>query len=258
MGRRSTLERSFISDHWMKVAEKKAELDRRRPLNSEALASLDAWYDVELIYSSNSLEGNTLTRSETAIVLDKGITVRGKPLKDHLEAIDHRDALIYVRNLAISEDVLRQIDIREIHRLVLARSDPSEAGRYSQRHRSVVGSIVEFPSPAEIDPLMQEFVDWLGGEPVSPAIAIEAHARLVSIHPFSDGNGRTARLLMTLILLRSGYPPIVIRPEDRPDYIDSLEKRQIEGDNTPFENLMLRRLEASLDAYLKAVGVISG
>ena len=112
---------------WNRIAEKKAELDRLRPLAARSLAALAAWYDVELTFGSNAIEGNTLTRSETAIVLEKGLTIGGKPLKDHLEAIDHRDALAYVRVLAARAEKLREGDVREIHRLVLGRTDPDSA-----------------------------------------------------------------------------------------------------------------------------------
>src|SRR6266446_7501277 len=113
-----------------RLRARKERLDRLRPLSPKSLEALGVWYDVELTYSSNAIEGNTLTRSETAIVLEKGITIGGKPLKDHLEAIGHRDALAFVRTLAVPGEPLREIDIREIHRLILAQVDPEEAGRY--------------------------------------------------------------------------------------------------------------------------------
>src|SRR5260370_5361827 len=117
------------------VDAKKAELDRLRPLSGKTLRALAEWYDVELTYTSNAIEGNTLTRSETAIVLEKGITIGGKPLKDHLEALGHKDALHYVRALADRGERLRETDVREIHRQVLGRLDPYEAGPRSQQHR---------------------------------------------------------------------------------------------------------------------------
>jgi Fic family protein len=145
-----------------RVAQKKAELDRLRPISGPTLAALADWYDVELTYTSNAIEGNTLTRSETAIVLEKGITIGGKPLKDHLEAIGHKDALDYVRALADRTEPLREINVREIHRLVVARVDPNEAGRYSQRQRMIAGSTVMLPSPAEIPALMGDMISRNG------------------------------------------------------------------------------------------------
>lgn len=237
---------------WNEIENKKAQLDARRPLTAGTLAQLDAWYDVELTYTSNAIEGNTLTRSETAIVLEKGVTVRGKPLKDHIEAIDHRDALAYVRTLANRDEPLREADVRELHRLVLARSNLDEAGRYSRVQRFIQGSQVSFPSPAEIPARMGDFGQWLGNASPKPHEAFEAHAELVTIHPFTDGNGRTARLLMNLMLLKGGYPPVIIAPEHRADYIDALEARQLRAELEPFQAFMAGRLIESLDAYLEA------
>lgn len=237
---------------WTEIENKKQQLDAKRPLTRNNLQALNDWYDVALTYSSNAIEGNTLTHSETAIVLEKGLTVRGKPMKDHLEAIDHKEALDFVRDLASKDDPVTELDIKSIHQLVLSRSNKNEAGRYSPYERSVLGSNVSFPSPSEIAPLMEEFSNWISTSASTPQFAIEAHARLVTIHPFSDGNGRTARLLMNLILIKGGYPPALINPEDKPDYIDALESRQLTGDKTGFEPFMATRLIESLDAYIEA------
>lgn len=240
------------------LAAKKAELDRLRPLSPGSVAALDAWYDVELTYSSNAIEGNTLTRSETAVVLEKGITVGGKPLRDHLEAVGHRDALGYVRILAGRVETLREGDVREIHRLVTGRVEPGEAGRYSMVQRQILGSPLVLPSPAELGPLMGDFGLWLGrvtGEAggVEPEVAFAAHERLVTIHPFTDGNGRTGRLLMNLVLLKAGYPPVVIGPAERVAYVDGLQALQVGGDARPYAAFMRGRLEASLDHHLDAL-----
>ena len=232
------------------IKAKKQKLDGLRPLPSETLARLDAWYDVELTYTSNAIEGNTLTRQETAIVLEKGITVRGKPLKDHQEAVDHFDALKFVRALVDEDRRITEADVRDLHRLVVARTLKDEAGQYSQHPRRIAGSQSVFPNPVKIPALMEEFGLWLGNAPSTPDVAIEAHLKLVSIHPFSDGNGRTARLLMNLVLMRGGYPPIVIRPEDRADYLDALEVAQVKQDTNQYTDFMLGRLDAALDDYL--------
>jgi Fic family protein len=221
-----------------------------RPVSPRGLAALAAWYDVELTYSSNAIEGNTLTRSETAIVLEKGITIGGKPLKDHLEAIGHRDALAFVRTLAAPGEPVREIDIREIHRLILAQVDPEEAGRYSRHQRMIAGSSLVLPSPAEIPAAMGDFAAWLAGAPAGFDTAFAAHARLVAIHPFGDANGRTARLLMNLLLMRAGFPPVVIGPEHRSAYIDALQALQLRADAEPYQRFMIERLEASLNNHL--------
>lgn len=234
-----------------RLRTKKARLDRLRPLSPKSLDALATWYDVELTYTSNAIEGNTLSRSETAIVLEKGITIGGKPLKHHLEALGHRDALGFARTLATAGEKVRETDIREIHRLIISRIDPEEAGRYSTHQRAIAGSALVLPSPAEIPPLMGDFAAWLATAPAGPETAFEAHARLVAIHPFSDGNGCTARLLMNLLLMQAGYPPVVIGPENRVAYIDALQGLQLKGDPEPYRRFMVERLEASLDHHLQ-------
>ena len=232
------------------IADRKARLDALRPLHGPSLAALDRWFDVELTFTSNAIEGSTLTRTETAVVVEKGITIGGKPLRDHLEALDHMDALALVRALASRSEPIREFDLREIHRLVLARSDPAEAGSYSRRQRLVLGSAAVFPPPSSIAPAMGDLARWLTEAPDGPDTAFEAHYRLVTIHPFSDGNGRTARLLMNLLLLRAGYPPVTIGPEQRTVYLDALEARQTTDEADAWRELMMSRLLASLDLYL--------
>jgi len=236
---------------WQEIEAKKRELDGLRPLAAESLKALEAWYDVELTWSSTAIEGNTLTRSETAIVLEKGFTVRGKPLKDHMEALDHKEALDYVRSLASATEPIRETDIRQIQALVVRRTDPEEAGRYSRHQRLVAGSRVTFPSPVEIPPLMADFSLWLAAADPSPETAFEAHYRLVTIHPFTDGNGRTARLLMNLLLWRADYPPVVIAPEHRADYLDRLEERQMGGEAEGYVAFMAERLVESLMRHVE-------
>ena len=233
-----------------RIAAKKAELEKLRPLSPETVAALDAWYDVELTYTSNAIEGNTLTRNETAIILEKGITVSGKPLKDHLEAAGHGEALAYVRDLATTVTPVSESDIRNIHRLVLQKVDPEEAGRYSRHQRMIAGSSMVLPSPAEIPALMGDFGRWLASAPPTPETAFDAHEKLVTIHPFSDGNGRTARLLMNLLLLRQRYPAVVVRPEDRPQYFDALDAAR-SGNAVEYYDFMNLRLEQALDYHLQ-------
>ena len=229
---------------------KKARLDALRPLSREALARLEAWYDVELTFTSNAIEGNTLTRQETALVVEKGFTVRGKPLKDHQEAVDHVAALMWVRAVVQESRPIGEEDVCQIHRLVVAGTLKGEAGLYNQHQRRIAGSMVVLPAAHKLPGLMKEFGAWLSGVAASPESAIEAHRRLVSIHPFTDGNGRTARLLMNLLLMRAGYPPLVVRPEDRIEYVEAIEKSQLTNDAGEYVAFMLGRLEASLDDYL--------
>jgi Fic family protein len=235
-----------------RIAAKKAELDSLRPVSGHNLLELERWYDVELTYTSNAIEGNTLTRNETAIVLEKGITVSGKSLKDHLEATGHRDALQYVRALAAEVAPIREVDLRNIHRLVLEKIEPEEAGRSSRHNRLIAGSSLILPSPAEIPFLMADFANWLASAPAIPEAAFDAHERLVTIHPFSDGNGRTSRLLMNLLLLKQGFPPIVIRPEDRVAYFDALDAAR-SGNRPAYHSFLHARLETALDHHLQTL-----
>jgi Fic family protein len=237
------------------IAAKKAQLDRIRPLSPEALSNLEHYYDVEITWASNAIEGNTLSPVETTLVIEQGVTIAGKPLKDHLEALDHYDAIRYVRELARDLTPLTESDVRNLHRLVVQRSHPGIAGRYADLPRYVRTETgrYEFPSPAEIPALMGDFATWLGPAPATPQAAFTAHRRLVDIHPFNDGNGRTARLLMNLVLIRGGYPPVAVRPEDRAAYIRALQQAQAGRGNESFDNLLLQRLNATLDEYLSTL-----
>jgi Fic family protein len=237
------------------IAVKKAELDRLRQRAPGGTANFDHSQDLELTYTSNAIEGNTLTAVETTMVIEQGITVAGKPLRDHLEAIDHFEALGYVRKLAREGLPLSEMDVRNLHRLVMLRSMPDIAGGYADQGRYVLTDTgrAGFPSPAELPALMGDFAAWLGAAPDTPQNAFTAHLRLVTIHPFNDGNGRTARLLMNLVLIRGGYPAVAVRPVDRPAYIAALQQSQSGGGSEGFSHLLYRRLEATLDEYLAAV-----
>lgn len=225
------------------IAEKKVRLDQLRPISPEALSKLEHYYDLEITYTSNAIEGNTLSAVETTLVIEEGVTIAGKPLKDHLEALDHYDAIRYVRELAHEKTPLRESDVRNLHKLVVQRSRPDIAGRYADLARYVRTDIGrhEFPSPAEIPAWMGDFAKWLTAAPNTPEAAFTAHRRLVDIHPFNDGNGRTARLLMNLILIRGGYPPIAVRPEDRPAYIRALQQSQAGQGSESFNHLLYER-----------------
>jgi Fic family protein len=239
-----------------RIDRKLAELQSTRPLPPGAVASLEAWFRVELTYSSNAIEGNTLSRAETAVVLEKGITVAGKPLKDHLEATNHAAAYDWIKSLVKKKP--HQIDestILNIHKIILNGIDGHSAGTYRRVPVRIAGSPVIMPNPAKVPDLMNAFFDWLKEKSKmhSAQLAAEAHYRLVTIHPFSDGNGRTARLLMNLILMQSGYPPAMIRPKDRVSYIRALEQAQTGGSIDDFEDVIAKAVERSLDIYLKAI-----
>jgi Fic family protein len=235
------------------ITAKKERLDAMRPVSRAALLALQQSYDVELTWTSNAIEGNTLTLRETAELIEHGITVGGKPLRDHLEAVDHYAAVLWMRELAAKTTPIDEAAVRELHRRIVARSQPEIGGIYSTLPRRIAGSPVIFPNPAKIPQLMKEYGEWLGKAGPAPAAGFEAHYRLVAIHPFADGNGRTARLLMNLLLLREGYPPVAVRPEDRKTYLDTLEQASVRDDLKPFQNFMHRRLDATLEEYLSAL-----
>jgi Fic family protein len=237
------------------IAGKKHQLDRMRPISPEALRNLEHYYDVEITYSSNAIEGNTLSPVETTLVIEKGITIAGKPLKDHLEALDHYDAIRYVRELASEDTPLTEADIRNLHRLVMQRSRPDIAGQYADLARFVRTETgrYQFPAPAEVPALMGDFATWLRAEKATPETAFAAHRKLVDIHPFNDGNGRTARLLMNLILIRAGYPPVAIRPQDRPVYILGLQESQGGQGTENLDALLFESLNETLSEYLSAL-----
>lgn len=238
-----------------KLTQKKKQLDEFRPLPPQLTRNLEAWFNVELTYTSNAIEGNTLTRRETAIVIEKGLTVGGKSLKEHLEATNHAKALQFLRQLVKKKpSQLTAKDLLIIHEMILMGIDDENAGHYRSVPVRISGSTVVLPNPRKVPDLMSDFYGWLTSrhEMHPVAFAGEAHYRLVSIHPFIDGNGRTARLLMNLLLMMTGYPPAIIRKRDRLAYISSLEKAQLGGSKEPFEKIIAKAAERSLDIYLKA------
>ncbi|MBV9763998.1 MAG: Fic family protein [Acidobacteriaceae bacterium] len=235
------------------IAAKKERLDAMRPVSREALLALQKAYDVDLTYTSNAIEGNTLTLRETAELIEHGITVGGKPLRDHLEAVDHYNAVLWMRELAAKSTPIDETTVRELHRRIVFRSQPEIGGIYSTLPRRIAGSPVVFPNAVKIPGLMKEYGEWLAEVGPEPGGSFDAHFRLVAIHPFADGNGRAARVLMNLLLLRGGYPPVAVRPEDRKTYLDTLEHASMREDLGPFRTFLYQRLDATLEEYLSAL-----
>jgi len=234
-------------------------LQSLRPLTPSQVAALRGMLkgdEIEAVYASNAIEGNTLTLGETAMVIQDGITVSGKPLKDHLEALDHIEALRYVEVL-IESAPLTQSTLREIHALVMRRSRPEAAGRY--RDIPVASAGTEFRPPPAI--LVPERMDAVFGVYASqrdtehPAIvAADLHQGIVDVHPFEDGNGRTARLAMNLHLLQRRFPLTIIDPKDRQAYIESIAVVQHGNDPEAFRRFVTDNVERSLHRYLHALG----
>lgn len=238
--------------------EQKLELlQRSRPLSPTIVAKLRARFMLEMTYHSNAIEGNTLTLRETYLVISEGITIKGKSLSEHLEAKNHHEALEFIYDLVeqnhphtISEHL-----IRELQNIVIGSIDKSIAGTYRTVEVGITASSHQPPRAVEIPGKMSDFIDWylLQKSKLHPVeLAALAHHKLVNIHPFADGNGRTARLLMNIILMQSGYPLVVILKHDRKKYYESLAKAD-RGDNLPFVDFISRAVERSLDLYLEAI-----
>lgn len=240
------------------ITKKKEEIDRLGLLPPELETNIWDWYRVELTYTSNAIEGNTLTREETALVIEKDLTVQGKKIVEHLEAKNHAKAVEMVRDLAHQKpkrEDIEENDILRLHALILVGIDERNAGRYRSVPVRVAGSQAVFPNPMKVSELMAEFSAWLhqGNNDHPVTIAVDAHFKLVSIHPFIDGNGRIARLLMNLLLLQEGYPPVIIKPEHRLSYIQALEKAQTQGIMDEYYRMMYEATRASLEEYLRAI-----
>ena len=238
-----------------RLTDKKQRLDRCRPLPDALVRNLDDWFRVELTYTSNAIEGNTLNRRETALVVEKGLTVGGKSLVEHLEATNHARALDWARERARRKPASpAEEDILHIHGMIMKGIDDANAGRYRSVPVRISGSAVVLPNPRKVPASMRDFAGWLSSDhglhPVE--LAAEAHYRLVTIHPFVDGNGRSARLLMNMVLLMAGYPAAVIRKRDRLAYIGALEKAQLGGSKEDYLDIVAKAVDRSLDIYLRA------
>ena len=237
-----------------RIDELRRELAAMRPLPADVLATIRERFDLELTYTSNAIEGNTLSLREIAEVISRGVTVSGKPLRDHLEAVDHHHALTWMHEAASADQPLTSMVVRQLHQLIVARSLPTIAGQLALTRRSISGTSIVFPEPNQLPSLMTDFGDWLKTTGNTPQEAFDAHYRLVTIHPFDDGNGRTARLLMNMMLVRGGYRPVPVGPPDRASYLDALEHAQTTGDRSPFQLLMHQRLEQTMTQY---VGIVA-
>lgn len=234
----------------------KEKLGSFRPLSPAEASRLREYFLVEWTHHSTALEGNTLDLRETRLVLLDGLTVGGKTLREHLEAVDHRDAVEWLENVVKDKLPLSEGLLREIHRLVLKSTCPEEAGAYRRGAVRIAGSRYVPPPGSDVPVLIRELVESYGAmegkHPVERAAWL--HWRLVWAHPFVDGNGRTARLLMNFSLMRDGYPPAVIRKEERDRYLEALEKASLEGELEPFMRLVAERVKDSLLLYLSVAG----
>jgi Fic family protein len=234
------------------IEGKKRELDSFRPFPAEIVRKLEEQFKVEWTYNSNAIEGNTLTLKETELVINRGLTIGKKPLKEHFEAINHKEGIQYLYNFIKNKKELDEDTILELHKIILKNINDIEGGHYRTSNVMITGAIHIPPSAIKIRKLMNEFFEWYYKNKKKLSIAELAawvHYKIVHIHPFIDGNGRTARLLMNLILIQNGYPPAVILNVDRQKYYRVLKDADREKYNGFFD-FIGRSIERSLLIYL--------
>lgn len=235
--------------------EYKSKIDAHRPLSADTLAQLKAYYKISLTYTSNALEGNSLTLTETKIIIEDGITIGGKPVKEHLEVIGHSDAYDLLYELSTNREITEK-EILQLHHLFYKSINEGKAGVYRNCNVIITGSEFELPKYTDVPELMKNFSANISKmkEHYHPVeFAARLHERLVTIHPFVDGNGRAARLLMNLALLQAGYNIAIIPPVVRNDYIMALQEAQINNSKEPFVNFISEMVLESQKEYLKLI-----
>ena len=237
----------------------KRRLQHARPLDAEALVKIKEAFEMECTYESNRIEGNTLTLQETALVVNEGITIGGKSMREHLEAINHAQAIAFIKEIASNDVEITERTVKEIHALVLHGINREQAGRYRNVPVMIAGSRYIPPQPYMLAPRMERFIlqyrrmEARGAHPV--LIAAYLHDELVAIHPFIDGNGRTSRLLMNLYLLSKGYAITALKGDNdsRRAYYSALETSHASGNREPFELLAATAVRQALERYLAVI-----
>lgn len=235
------------------------ELREYRPLAKREVQELREYYRIGLTYTSNALEGNSLTQAETKVVLEEGITIGGKLIKDHLEALGHSDAYNLLYTLVKHKEITEK-DIVKLHKFFYQRIDPSRAGKYRKEQVFITGTDFIPPTAKAIPALMEAYIESLPElkKTVHPVeFAALLHLELVTIHPFIDGNGRTARLLMNLALLQDEYCITTIPAVVRADYITALQLAQ-KGNKQAFVNFISTMVYESLKDHVRMVRALRG
>jgi len=231
------------------VEELKRILDQKRPLTEGEAQRLNEEFTIEYTYNSNAIEGNTLTLRETELVL-RGLTIDQKPLKDHMEAVGHKEAFYYILDLATKKSELSERIIKEIHSLVLA-DKPQDRGVYRKIPVKIMGAKHTPPQSYLIEPKLQELLEWYkNSEDNFINKLARFHIEFEGIHPFVDGNGRTGRLLINLELIKLGYPPIDIKYKDRIAYYDAFDAYHIKKDLKPMCSLFGKYIFEKLTKYI--------
>ena len=229
-----------------------------RPLSPSQAKNLQEVFDIEYTYESNGIEGNTLTLRETYFVVNKGLTIDGKSMNEHLEAINHQDAIDYIRKLAEDKIELTEKELLNIHSLVLRAIDKENAGSYRKGNVRISGSSYVFPNYPKVPDLMSDvFAFYEESKNAMHPVKLAAlmHEKIVTVHPFADGNGRTSRLIMNLILMKHGYPITIISSDrkKRDAYYDALEQSQIAENLDAFERLIAQYAKEWLFKYLNMI-----
>ena len=231
------------------IDRKKMELDSRRPLTEGELERLTEEFVIEYTYNSNAIEGNTLTLRETDMVL-RGLTIDRKPLKDHMEAVGHKEAFDFVRDLVKEKEPLSENIIKQIHYLVLA-DKREDRGVYRRVPVRIMGAKHEPVQPYLIQPKMEQLLEaYRNNEEHIITRLARFHIEFEGIHPFIDGNGRTGRLLVNLELMKAGYPPIDIKFSDRISYYNAFDKYYVKHNPGAMEKLFAGYVNARLDSCL--------
>lgn len=236
----------------MEIEQKHELLSTKRPLTPGEVERLAQEFMIEFTYNSNAIEGNTLTLKETALALE-GMTIDQKPLKDHLEAVGHRDAFLYVQEIAKNEIELSEYVIKNIHSLVLMNS-PEDKGQYRRIPVRIMGAYTEPVQPYMIEPKMAELISDNESRKSKMTVVeriARFHLEFEGIHPFIDGNGRTGRLILNLELIRNGYPPINVKFTDRKRYYDAFDAFYRDGDTGAMIDLIAEYVNERLDEYLQ-------
>lgn len=243
-----------------RIEEKLEKINSLRPLPPPAVKKLQEQFKIEMTYNSNGIEGNSLTLKETFLVINEGITVKGKPLKDHLEAKDHYEALEYLSDLVEKgkRHTISERFVRNLHQLIMQKTDKEWAGKYRNSNVKIGGADHVPPDAIEVVGKMDDLIKWLANSRKKLHI-IELttlfHHKLVYIHPFFDGNGRTARLAMNLLLMQQGFPLAIILKNDRKKYyrvLDQADKKNL----VPLVRFIAQAVERSLDIYLRALAPV--
>lgn len=238
-----------------RLYEKKAMLQNSRPLPNIALQKIKEALSIEWTYNSNSIEGNSLTLRETQMVLQEGITIKGKSLREHFEAKNHETALNFLYKLTDENHLLSSKDILSLHELVLRSIEDDFAGRLRNSGVRIAGANFLPPNAQKVSGLLDELIQFVNTNPLKLndiELATVFHHKFVWIHPFFDGNGRTVRLAMNLLLMRSGFPPAIILKNDRKKYYDALNSAN-KGNYSKLALLMSQALERTLNIYLQAL-----